>query len=69
MSVTATSTNGNTTKPRVNKDGSPRKKPERIPRTEEEIAFSGCNGILKRLSSTEIRGRVMKSLAALWGAS
>ena len=44
-----------------------RKKPVRIPRTPEEVAFASCNSVLKRLSSNEIRGRVMRSLTALWG--
>lgn len=45
----------------------PRKPPERIPRTPEEVAFASCNNILKRLASNEVRGRVMRSLTALWG--
>lgn len=45
----------------------PRKAPVRIPRTPEEVAFASCNSILKRLATNEIRGRVMRSLTALWG--
>jgi hypothetical protein len=63
-----TTSNGNKAAARLNKDGTPRKKAERIPRSEEEVAFSGCNNVLKRLPK-EIRGNVMKALTALWGAS
>ena len=45
----------------------PRKAAVRIPRTPEEVAFASCNSILKRLATNEIRGRVMRSLTALWG--
>lgn len=47
----------------------PRKKAERIPRTPQEVAFSSCNNVLKRLPNDEIRKNVMKSLSAIWGAS
>ena len=46
----------------------PRKVAERIPRSPEEVAFSSCNNILKRLPE-EKRGRVMRSLTALHSAS
>ncbi len=58
-------TNGNK---KLNNDGTPRKKAERIPRTPEEVAFGACNNVLKRIPA-EMRSRVMKSLTALYGAS
>jgi hypothetical protein len=68
MSVTTPTTTTNGSKTALNKDGSPRKKAQYIPRTPEEIAFSSCNNILKRLPEDK-RGRVMRSLTALHSAS
>lgn len=64
----ATSTAPHTNDNRLNKDGKPRKKAERVPRTPEEVAFGACNAVLKRLTP-EMRGRVMRSLTALHSVS
>ena len=45
-----------------------RKKSERIPRTPAEVAMGGCNAILKKLPTDELRARVMRSIVALHGA-